>query len=68
MLRDYDPARKYEILERVGFRKFFKEGNWADYNRQFFDGLAPKYDFIDEVLSFGMHTRFKGEAWTSSTT
>ncbi len=62
MIRDYDRTKKYELLDRTGFRKFFKGEKWADYNRQFFDGLASKYDFICNLLSFGRHSFFKKQA------
>lgn len=58
----YNHTKKYEMLERVGFKKEFEAGEWTDYNRQFFDRLAPKYDTINEFLSFGMHRRFKRRA------
>ena len=44
---------KEDLIERVGFKKYFKAERWEDFNRQFFDGLAPKYDFINEILTFG---------------
>jgi demethylmenaquinone methyltransferase/2-methoxy-6-polyprenyl-1,4-benzoquinol methylase len=62
MIEDYDRTKKYELLDRVGFKKFFKAEKWADYNRQFFDGLASKYDLVCEFLSFGRHSHFKEQA------
>lgn len=58
----FDKTQKYRILEEAGFKKYFKADTWADYNRQFFDGLAPKYDRLNEVLSFGQHQQIKKKA------
>lgn len=55
----YDKTKKYALLEKANFTKHFKADNWPDYNRQFFDGLAPKYDFLNEILSFGRHRAIK---------
>ena len=62
MADSYDKTKKYRLLEEVGFRRYFKAETWADFNRQFFDGLAPKYDRLNEVLSLGQHHRIKREA------
>lgn len=51
--------KKEELIEAVGFRKHFQAEKWEDFNRQFFDGLAPKYDRLNEVLSLGQHMRYK---------
>lgn len=53
--------KKLELIDRLEFRKYFKAEKWEDFNRQFFDGLAPKYDKLNEVLSLGQHTRYKKE-------
>jgi len=58
--------KKLELIDKVGFSKYFKADRWEDYNRQFFDGLAPKYDRLNEVLSFGQHRRFKRHAIKSA--
>lgn len=58
----YDKTAKHKLLDEVGFRDHFKADSWAEFNRQFFDGLAPKYDRLNEVLSLGQHHRIKQEA------
>lgn len=58
----YDKKAKHKLLDEVGFRDHFKAESWAEFNRQFFDGLAPKYDKLNEVLSLGQHHRIKQTA------
>lgn len=58
----YDKTAKYQLLEEVGFKKHFSAKDWPEYNRQFFDGLAPKYDALNQVLSLCQHQRFKKKA------
>ena len=58
----YDKNAKYRLLDEVGFRKYFNADTWEEFNRQFFDGLAPKYDRLNEVLSLGQHQRIKRTA------
>lgn len=55
----YDKNKKHQLLDKVEFRKHFKADKWEEYNRQFFDGLAPKYDFLNQILSFGTHLSIK---------
>ncbi len=54
---DRDSRRPAEGKERlirdVGFDRYFRPGTWAEYNRQFFDGLAAKYDATNALHSFG---------------
>ncbi|MCB9799507.1 MAG: ubiquinone/menaquinone biosynthesis methyltransferase [Candidatus Omnitrophica bacterium] len=54
--------KKLELIDKVGFRDHFKADKWEDFNRDFFDGLAHKYDALNEVLSLGMHRLFKKRA------
>jgi len=54
---DYDPQAKQNLIREVGFDRHFKAGSWADYNRQFFDGLAEKYDATCVVHSLGTKAR-----------
>ncbi len=58
----YDKKAKYKLLNEVGFTDHFKADSWPEFNRQFFDGLAPKYDALNEVLSLGQHQRIKRAA------
>lgn len=45
------------------FNKHFEADSWQEYNRKFFDQLAPKYDFLNHVISFGGHDAFKRRAF-----
>lgn len=58
----YSKDDKLALLDSVEFKKHFQAGNWEDYNRQFFNALAPKYDFLNQVLSFGRQNQFKKKA------
>lgn len=53
---------KESLIDEVGFSKYFQGKRWADLNRQFFDQLAPKYDRLNLVLSFGRHGAIKRAA------
>lgn len=44
---------KLRLIRDVGFDRHFKASTWAEYNRQFFDGLAEKYDATNVMHSFG---------------
>ena len=44
---------KERLIRDVGFDRYFRPGTWAEYNRQFFDGLAVKYDATNALHSFG---------------
>jgi len=56
-----DPS-KLELIQKLEFGKYFNADSWEEYNRQFFDGLAPKYDRLNEILSLGQHRRYKKSA------
>lgn len=62
----FDSDKKLELLDKLEFRKYFKADKWEEFNREFFDGLAPKYDRLNEVLSLGQHTRYKKYAIRSA--
>jgi demethylmenaquinone methyltransferase/2-methoxy-6-polyprenyl-1,4-benzoquinol methylase len=51
--RLHDNEAKLRLIHEVGFDRHFKAGTWAEYNRQFFDALAPKYDATNVLHSFG---------------
>ncbi|MBZ0165487.1 MAG: ubiquinone/menaquinone biosynthesis methyltransferase [Candidatus Omnitrophica bacterium] len=55
-------ADKNDLIEKAGFREYFQAETWADYNRQFFNGLASKYDALNQVLTFGLQNRYKSRA------
>jgi len=59
MPKQYNKTDKLELINRIGFKEHFKANTWEDYNQKFFDGLAPKYDVLNEVLSLGQHQRIK---------
>lgn len=50
---------KEQLIEQIGFSQYFQAKRWADYNRKFFNQLAPKYDYLNEVITLGMQTRYK---------
>lgn len=50
---------KDELIKKAGFNQYFEADNWEEYNKKFFDGLAKKYDFLNQILSCGMHIRSK---------
>ncbi len=58
----YNSQEKEELIQNLGFRQHFKAQQWSEFNRKFFNGLAPKYDFLNEVLTFGMQGRYKRKA------
>ncbi len=62
MSKLYDKNAKLELINRIGFKEHFKADSWEDFNKKFFDGLAPKYDALNEVLSLGQHKRIKKKA------
>ena len=56
--RLHDDEAKLALIRDVGFARYFRASRWRDYNRQFFDGLAEKYDATNELHSFGTKHRF----------
>lgn len=56
------PSDKNDLIKRAEFQKHFQAESWADFNRQFFNGLAPKYDALNQVLTFGLQNRYKSRA------
>lgn len=58
----YDKEKKLALIDSVEFNKHFRADKWEDYNREFFNALAPKYDFLNQILSMGMQDRFKLKA------
>lgn len=53
---------KDDLITAAGFSKYFAAGTWEEYNKQFFDGLAAKYDALNQVLSCSMHLSVKKKA------
>jgi demethylmenaquinone methyltransferase / 2-methoxy-6-polyprenyl-1,4-benzoquinol methylase len=53
----YDPKNKLRLIKDVEFSTHFKAETWEDYNRQFFNQLAKKYDATNVLHSFGTKHR-----------
>lgn len=49
------------LIRKVGFDEHFRATQWADYNRKFFNSLAPKYDYLNQVITLGMQDNYKSE-------
>lgn len=49
----HDDNAKLRLIRDVGLDRYFSATTWAEYNRQFFDGLAEKYDATNVMHSFG---------------
>lgn len=58
-MKKYDKSR---LIDDAGFARYFQAASWEEYNRKFFDALAPRYDFLNTIISFGFHDRFKKSA------
>ena len=53
----HDNEAKLRLIREVGFDRYFRAKSWAEYNRQFFDGLAEKYDATNVMHSLGTKGR-----------
>ncbi|MDE2223465.1 MAG: class I SAM-dependent methyltransferase, partial [Candidatus Omnitrophica bacterium] len=51
-----------KMVRAVGFDKHFYTDSWKEGNRLFFDQLAPKYDFLNEIISLGQQGFYKRAA------
>lgn len=49
----HNNQKKNKLIESVKFNKYFKAEKWEDYNKQFFDNLAEKYDATNKLHAFG---------------
>lgn len=58
----HDDQAKFRLIKDAGFDRHFTADNWAGYNRQFFDGLAEKYDATNTMHSLGTKRRFDKKA------
>jgi ubiquinone/menaquinone biosynthesis methyltransferase len=54
----HDDHAKLALIRDVGFARYFSASRRRDCNRQFFDGLAEKYDATNVLHSFGTKSRF----------
>ena len=52
-MRVHNDQAKLRLIHDVGFDRYFKASTWAEYNRQFFEALAEKYDATNVAHSFG---------------
>ncbi len=53
----FDKTKKFKLINKVGFSKYFKASSWPEYNKHFFDNLAKKYDATTVMHSFGTKTK-----------
>lgn len=58
----HDNRAKLQLIKDTGFDRYFDAESWPEYNRQFFDGLAEKYDSTNELHSLGTKSRFDRRA------
>lgn len=58
----HDDQAKLRLIKDTGFDRYFEAKDWSGYNRQFFDGLAEKYDATNELHSWGTKSRFDRRA------
>lgn len=49
----HDDRSKLRLIHDTGFDRHFQAEEWAEYNRQFFDGLAKKYDATNWLHAMG---------------
>lgn len=58
----HDDDAKLRLIRDTGLDRHFKPGTWSEYNRQFFDALAEKYDATNLLHSLGTKSRFDRSA------
>ena len=58
----HDDAAKLRLIQDTGLARYYSASRWSEYNRQFFDGLAEKYDATNELHSLGTKSRFDRKA------
>ncbi|OFZ49106.1 MAG: hypothetical protein A2381_16030 [Bdellovibrionales bacterium RIFOXYB1_FULL_37_110] len=51
-------SNKKKLIQKTGLDKYYKALSWADYNKQMFDKLAPKYDAGNVLHSFGTKWKY----------
>lgn len=52
-MKNHDHTEKLNMINDIGFAKYFKAKSWAEYNKQFFNNLAIKYDATCKLHAFG---------------
>ena len=56
--QQHDNDAKLRLIHDTGFDRHFRATTWADYNKQFFDALAEKYDATNVLHSLGTKSKF----------
>ena len=51
-----------EIFRAVHFDRHFETNSWEEANRAFFNNLAPKYDRLNEIISWGQQGGYRRAA------
>jgi len=59
---DQTLKKKEALMKEVCAHDYFGDVPWEEFNQKFFDGLAPKYDAYNEILSLGQHKQIKKKA------
>lgn len=59
---EHDNTSKNKLIKKVKFDKYFKADSWGEYNKQFFDNLAIKYDAANKLHAFGTKTKMDLQA------
>lgn len=62
MTSTHDNDAKLKLIKDTGFDRHFEAKTWPEYNKQFFDGLAEKYDATNELHSLGTKSKFDRKA------
>lgn len=58
----HDNDAKLKLIKDTGFDRHFEAKTWPEYNKQFFEGLAEKYDATNELHSLGTKSKFDRKA------
>ena len=62
MTTTHNNQAKLQLIKDTGFDRHFEAKSWPEYNKQFFDGLAEKYDATNELHSLGTKSKFDRKA------
>lgn len=58
----HDDDAKLRLIRDTGLDRHFRPGTWSEYNQQFFDALAGKYDATNALHSLGTKASFDRKA------
>lgn len=61
MTTSHVKSTKEGLIKQAEFNRHFSATEWADYNRKFFNDLAPKYDYLNQVITLGMQEQYKAK-------